>query len=137
MCTKGFDGCNTHNGFDGILYNKAVNDYLDVMLFVLIYLYLLGQLIGYPVDPCPYKARLHTSFKFLCMFALSSPDNGGEYLYLSALLKGHHLIHYLIYGLMFYLPAAHRAMGHAYTGVQKTQVVVYLRHGTYCGTGVF
>ena len=130
----------THYCFDAVgqarfyrvLYNKSVNDYLDVVLFVLIYLYLFGKVIGYAVDSGSYKARFHTSFQFLCMLALSASYKGCEHLYLCTLFKRHHLINYLIDSLVLYLPAADRTVRNAYTRIQKTQIVVYLGDCTDC-----
>ena len=102
------------------------------MLFVLIYLYLFGKVIGYAVNSGSYKARFHTSFQFLCMLALSASYKGCEHLYLCTLFKRHHLINYLVDGLVLYLSAADRTMRYAYARIQKAQIVVYLSHSSDC-----
>ena len=87
-------------GLHALLYDDTVNDYLDIMLFVLVQLYLLGQLIHYAVHTRTDKARLSCAFQLLVILSLAVPYNGSQKLELSALRQLHKGIHHLVDGLL-------------------------------------
>ena len=118
-------------------HHKAVDDYLDAVLLVLFKSYLLGELVKVAVRPHTDVAALFGVLQHLLMLALFSPDDGSQYVKAAALVKGQYLIHYLIHGLLLYLPSALGAVGHAHPGEEQTEVVVYLRHGAHGGAGIF
>ena len=75
--------CKRRNSFDTVgktgLYalfdNKSVNDYLDSMLFIFLYLYLFRKVIGYAVYTHSHISRLSCTVKLFCMLALASSDD--------------------------------------------------------------
>ena len=75
--------CKRRNSFDTVgktgLYalfdNKSVNDYLDSMLFIFLYLYLFRKVIGYAVYTHSHIARLSCTVKLFSVLALASSDD--------------------------------------------------------------
>ena len=75
--------CKRRNSFDTVgksgLYalfdNKSVNDYLDSVLLVFLYLYFFRKVIGYAVYTHSHIARLSGTFKLFSVLALTSSDD--------------------------------------------------------------
>ena len=53
------------SGLDAIFYNDTVNDYLDIVLLVLVKLDILAEFIHDTVNSCTDKARFSCTFKLL------------------------------------------------------------------------
>ena len=117
--------------------HKPVHYNLYIVLLVLVELYGLAQVIEKAVYPCPHEAAPSGGVELLHMLALSPAHHRGQHLQLCLLRQRQHLVHNLVDGLLLNLPAADGAVGDAYSGVQKPQVVVYLRHRAHSGAGVF
>ena len=107
------------------------------MLFIFLYRNFFGQIIGDPVHAHTRKARLARAVEHLLVFALSAAHNGRKQLDLAACLIRQHLVHNLVNGLLADLSAANRAVRHADTGIEQTQVVIDLGDGAHGGTRIF
>ncbi len=106
------------------------------MLFVLLQFDLFIQFVEHAVYP---RANVPVSLQVLDhfdMLALSTSDDGREYLDARALRQREDLIHHLIHALLLDLPAALGAVRNADARIEQTQVVVYLRHRAHRGAGI-
>ena len=56
---------------------------------------------------------------------------------LCAFFQRHHLIRHLVHGLAHDRPAAFRAVRDPGSRIQQPEIIIDLRHGSYCGTWVF
>ena len=117
--------------------DQPVHDHFDVVLPVLVQLDLLAQVIQGSVHPYPDITGLAGVLKELLVFPLPGAHHGGEHLYPGGFGQGHHLVDDLVDGLLLNLLAALGAVGRAYPGPQKAQIVVDLGDGTHGGAGVF
>ncbi len=117
-----------HAGFDAILDDDTVNDYLDVVLFVFVELYFLGELVHDAVNAHADESRAACGIELLCVLTLSVADDRREELELCALRQSHYRINYLVDALLGYLAPADRTVGDTDTRVEKSEVVVYLGH---------
>ena len=123
-------------GAQTVLHHKAVNDHVDVVLFILFKLYLFRQLVHIPADLHAGVAVLLCIGKNLFVSALLPAHNGREHHKARALLKRHYAVDYGIRGLHRYLLAAHGAMRNTDACVKKTEVIVYLRDRAHGGARV-
>ncbi len=71
------------------------------------------------------------------MLTLPGAHDRGKYLYSCALGQLHYPVNYLVDALLLYLPAALRAVRHAYPRPEKAEIVVYFRNRAHCGARVF
>ena len=69
------------------------------------------------------------------MLALPPPYHGGKKLDPGACRQAADMIHHLIHGLFFYFLPAFRTVGDTDTRIQKPEIIIDFRHGTYRGTG--
>ena len=116
--------------------DEAVHHDLDVVLFVLVELYLLGEVVHRAVHAHADVAALARVLEHLGVLALAGAHDGGHDLYAGALRPGEHLVDYLVYGLLAYLPAALGAVRDADARPEQAEVVVYLRDGADRGARV-
>ena len=116
--------------------DQAIYDELDVVLPVFIQGNLLGEIVEVSVHPDSGEAGLAGIGKYLLMLALLSAHNRRKHLKPRSLGKLQDLIHNLVDRLLANLPAAFRAVRHAGSGPEQTQIVVDLRHGADRGTGI-
>ena len=117
-------------------HDEAVDDYLDIVLFVLVEGYLLAEVVDGPVHARADIAALARVLEDLGVLALARAHDGGQDLDARALRPGHDLVDNLVYGLLAYLLAALRAVRDADTRPEEAQVVVYLRHRAHGGARV-
>ena len=130
--------------FDGVgkaadnvaLYHKAVNNYFNSVLFILIKLYLFAEFVADAVNSRSNIAALSGVLKNLAVLALSSANNGGKDLDTAAFGQKHNLINNLVNCLLSDLLAALWAMRSAYSRPEKTEIIVNLRYRANCGAGV-
>ena len=118
------------------LYRQTVHHYINIVFDVLLQGDVFRELIETAVHPHPDIAALPGSVQNLGVFPLAPPDHRGQKLQLGALRQFHNLIHHLVHGLPGNLPAALRTMGNADPGIEKTEIVIDLRHRSHCGAGV-
>ena len=106
------------------------------MLDVLFQLDFFGQLIEIAVDANPDEAAFLRLLQHLHMLALAALDHRGQQLDFRPLGHGHDLIYHLVYTLLLDLLAAFRAMGDTDPGIEQSEIIVNLRHGSHSGAGV-
>ena len=106
------------------------------MLDVLIQPDLLGELVEAAVNPHTHISRLSRLRKQFLMHALAAAHNRGKQLQAGAFRQCHQRIHHLVHGLLFDLSSAGRAVHDTTAGIQKTKVVIDLRDGADCRSGV-
>jgi hypothetical protein len=134
------------SGFNGISYpalgialadDEAVDDRFDGMFFILVELNLVSQFENSSVDTHPSISGLAQILKYGIVLPFSVGDYRRYYHDTTAGFDVLNRIHYLLYGLAGYFPAALRAMRVAGAGEQEPQVIVRLGDGSHGGTGVF
>ena len=136
--------CQLHHRLDGIgqalldafLHHQAVHHDLNVVLEILVKFDLFRQIVEIPVHPDSHVTALLGLVQHLLVHALPSPDDGRQQLNLRPLRHGHDLVRHLIHRLPADLSAALRAVGNADSRVEKSQVIVYLRHRSHGRSGV-
>ena len=106
------------------------------MFDIFIQLNLFCQFIKTAVDPHPDVTAFLCLLQKLHMFPFSSPNHGSKQLNSGALRLLHQLIHHLINGLFFNLPAAFGAMGNPHPGIQQSKIVINLRHCSHRRSGI-
>ena len=116
--------------------DQAVHHDLNIVLFILVQLDLLGQVVQGAVRPDPDIARLSRVLEDLGVLAFFPPDHRGHDLDTGGLGQGHDLVDDLVDGLLFDLLAADGTVGGAHPGPEQTEVVIDLRHGAHGGPGV-
>ena len=109
---------------DTVLYNNAVDNDLDGVLFVLIELNFLGKLVHAAVNAHADIARAARILEHLDILALARTNDRRKYHELCSLGKEHELVDYLIYRLLPDLLAALGAVGLAYASPEKAHIVV-------------
>ena len=119
------------------LHYKPVHHYIYTVLLIFLKLKDLGKVVYNTVAPYSCKTAFLCGLKHLFVPSLFAAHNGRQHHKALPFGQGHYLVQYLIRGLLFYLLAAYGAVGHAETGVQKAQIIVYLRNGSHRGAGVF
>ena len=124
------------SSLNAFLHHKAVDDHLDIVLDILLQLDILGHVIEIPVDAQAHIAGLSRPVDNLLVFALSAADHRREDLDPGALRQFHDAVHHLVHRLPCDLSAAVRAMGNADPGVQKSEIVINLRHSPHRRPGV-
>ena len=97
------------------------------MLLVLIELYLLRQLIHAAIDYHSDKSALLCLLQQLYMLSLSASDHRR---------KHHELIHPLVNRLSAYDLTTVRAVWYSHSGIEKSEIVVYLSDSANCGSGI-
>ena len=116
--------------------HQTVHYHLDAVLEVLVQPDLLGDIVLAAVYAQTGVARLSGPVDDLGVLALAAPDHRRQDLEAGPFGQAHDLVHHLVHALAGDLPAAVRAVGDADPGVEKTEVVVDLRHRAHRGTGV-
>ncbi len=114
-----------------VLDGEAVDDHLDVVLFVLLQRRQgtrrrLVEADHHPVYPSPRVALGLQFLEHFAVLALAAPDHGGQHLEPGALLQFEDAVHDLLRALPRDRAAAQRAVRLADAGVQQPQVVVHL-----------
>ena len=107
------------------------------MLFVFFQLYLFREVIDIAVHAGADITGLLRVLEHLGVLTLPGAHDRGKYLYSCALGQLHYPVNYLVDALLLYLPAALRAVRHAYPRPEKAEIVVYLRDRAHCGARVF
>ena len=106
------------------------------MFQVLIQRNLLGQLILAAVDHHADIAAAFCLFEHLFVSSLAAAHNRREKLDFRPLRECHDLIDHLVHRLAADDFSALRAVRNTDSRVQKTEVIVNLRHGSHSGAGV-
>ena len=106
------------------------------MLFVFFRLDGFRKIIDNPIYPNASKSALSCGIEFLQMLALSSSHHRCQHHDFCPFRQGKNLIHDLIHRLLLDLSAADRAMGNAYPGIEKAEIVVNFCNGSHRGTGI-
>ena len=118
------------------LYDQTVYNDLYIMFDILIQTDLLRKLIHISIN-------LHTDvtaslglLQKLGMGSLTSSHNRSQQLELRSLRKRHNTVYHLVYCLLLNLSSAFGTMGDSHSGIQKSEIVINLRHSPHCGTGI-
>ena len=141
----GQSACQRRGGFQRIRQtgtdigtdDQTVYHNFDSMLFIFFQLDFFRQVIEDAIGTHTNKAAFAGCLQLFDVFALSAPDNRRHNLNFRFFRQRQHLIYNLVNGLLLDFPSANRAMGHAYPGIEQTQVVVNFGNRTHGGTGVF
>ena len=116
--------------------DEAVDDDLDIVLFVLLEGDFLTQVVHIPVGADADVARLARVLKDLGVLALFAADDRRHDLHARALAQRHELVDDLVDGLLADLLAAVRTVRRADARPEQAQIVVHLRHRADGGAGV-
>ena len=119
------------------LHDQAVDNQFHGVAEVLVQLNILGEIVQDAVDAGADIAVLSGIGEDFLLTTLFSADNGGENHESFALGERHDFINDDIHGGLTDFPAAHGAMGHAQSGIQKAEVVIDFGDGAHGGSGVF
>ena len=121
---------------DALAHGKAVHHDLHRMLDVLFQLDLFVKIIQVAVDLHTSIATAAGSIQLFLLGAFALAHHRSQHLKLRTFVQFEHRVHHFVHGLLADHPPAHRAVGHAHAGVQKSQIIVDLRHGAHGGTRV-
>ena len=116
--------------------DDAVDHDLDGVLVLLVELDVLVQLADLAVDAHAAEALVTQVLEQLLVLSLAAEHDRREHVRAPALARLEHLVRDLVRRLAADGPAALRAMRDADACVQKTQVVIYLRHRAHRGARV-
>ena len=125
-----------HTRLDARLYDDTVNDYLDIVLLVLVELDILGKLIHYAVYANADEAGLPCAFELLCVLSLAVPDDRRKELHSGPLGELHNGVYHLVDALLGDDSSADRTVRNTYPRIEKSEVVVYLGNSSHGRTGV-
>ena len=107
------------------------------MLIILVKTHFFVEYIVFAsVDDKSAVTALSVSVYLLRVLALSSSHDRGKHAYLCAVACAHHLVGDLVDRLLHYLLAAVGTMRNTYSRIQKSEIVIYLRHRTHRRTRV-
>ena len=121
---------------DALAHGKTVNDDLHGVLDVLFQRDLLVEVVHIAVDFYAGVTGAASGVQLFLLSAFALTDDRREDLELRPLFQLEHSVHHLIHALLADDPPTHRAVRHADTGVQKTQVIVNFGHSAHGGTRV-
>ena len=121
---------------DALAHGKTVNDDLHGVLDVLFQLDLFVKIIQVAIDLHTSIATAAGSIQLFLLGAFALAHHRSQHLKLRTFVQFEHRVHHFVHGLLADHPPAHRAVGHAHAGVQKSQIIVDLRHGAHGGTRV-
>ena len=116
--------------------DDAVDHDLDGVLVLLVELDVLIQLADLAVDAHAAEALVAQVLEQLLVLALAAKHDRREHVRAPALTRLEHLVRDLVRRLAADGPTALRAVRDADARIQKTQVVVYLRHRAHRGARV-
>ena len=116
--------------------DEAVDDDLDVVLFVLLEGNFLAEVVHVPVSADADIAGLARVLKNLDVLALFAADDRRHDLHARPLAQRHELVDDLVDGLLADLLAAVRTVRRADARPEQAQIVVHLRHRADGGAGV-
>ena len=121
---------------DALAQGKTVHHDLHCVLDVFFQLDLFIQIIHVSVN---FHAGITTAAGGIQLFllgALSLPHHRCQHLKFGAFFQFEHRIHHFVHSLLADHPPAHRAVGHAHAGVQKTQIIIDFGHSAHGRAGV-
>ena len=116
--------------------DEAVDDDLDIVLFVLFEGNFLAEVIHVPVGADADIARAARVLENFYMLAFFAADDRRHDLHARALAQRHELVDDLVDGLLADLLAAVRTVRRADARPEQAQIVVHLRHRADGGSGV-
>src|SRR5699024_5015724 len=110
------------------LHHKTVYNDLYIMLDIFIKFDLFRKFVHTAVDLHAYISAPLRLFQKLRMGSFSSPDHRRQKLDSRSLRKFHDMVHHLVHRLFFYLLAAFRTVGDSDSRIEKTEIIIDLRH---------
>ena len=136
--------CQTQHIFYGIcqpalyslLHGQTVHHNLYIMFYILIQGNFFRQFIQTAINPHTHITAFSGAVQHFCVFSLPSPYHRSQQLQSGSLRQFHNLVHHLVHSLFRNFPAAFGTVWYPDSGIEQTEIVIYLRHGSHRGTGI-
>ena len=122
--------------FNSFFHNQTIHNNLNIVFDIFIQYNLFRKFIQAAIYTYPDIAAFLRLFQKFCMGSLSPPYHRSQKLNLRSLRQFHNLIHHLIYCLLFNLFPTLRTMRNSNSRIQKTKIVIDLRHRSHRGTWI-